>query len=165
VIAEVLNSYALSIDYLRGLLADLPDEKLADQPGGVVNHPLWTIGHLVYSAQMIGIELGMPTWLPEDWATQYGKGSVPSPELGKYPIKDALFERLTDAEHRLKAHLQELGEESMRQPLSDERFRAMMPTLGHAVTHILTTHTGAHLGQVLVWRRVMGFPSLSKAMD
>jgi uncharacterized damage-inducible protein DinB len=164
-IAEVLNSYAMSIDYLRRLVTDIPDEKLAEQPNGVVNNPLWTIGHLVYSAQMIGTEIGLPAWLPNDWATRYGKGSAPTAERSAYPDKEALLSQLTDAQQRLKEQLQKLGEESMRQPLPDERFRSMIPTLGHAVTHILATHTGAHIGQVLVWRRVMGFPPLSKVMD
>jgi hypothetical protein len=103
VIAEVLNSYALTIDYLESLIADLPADALAGQRNGVVNHPLWTIGHLVHAAQM--------------------------------------------------------------QPLPDGRYREMFPTLGHAVTHVLTAHTAAHIGQVIVWRRVMGFPPLAKVYD
>ena len=71
-IAEVLNSYSLTLDYLQRLIRDVPDEALASQVGGVVNHPLWTIGHLVFSAQMIGGELGEPTWLPDSWQKQYG---------------------------------------------------------------------------------------------
>jgi DinB superfamily len=164
VIAEVLNSYALNLDYLRRLIKDVPDDRLADQPGGVVNHPLWTIRHLVYSAQMIGTETGLPAWLSDEWQTRYGTGSVPSAERSAYPSRNQLLIELAEAERRLKEHLQAMGDGPMQQPLPDVRYRRIFPTLGHAVTHILTAHTAAHIGQV-VWRRVAGFPPLSKVFD
>lgn len=164
-IAEVLNSYELNLDYLRRLIEDVPDAELANQQGGVVNHPLWTIGHLVYSAQMIGGELGLPAWLQDGWQARYGTGSIPSADRSAYPSKDALFDHLADAEQRLKDFLEAMGDEAMQQPLPDMRYRGMFPTLGHAVTHILTAHTAAHIGQLIVWRRVEGFPPLSKVFD
>ena len=164
-IAEVLNSYKLNLDYLRLLIADVPDERLAEQPGGAVNHPLWTIGHLVYAAQMIGTETGLPTWLSDDWPARYGTGSVPSNERSVYPSKDGALSELADAERRLKEHLQALGDGAMQQPLPDVRYRDMFPTVGHAVTHVLIAHTAAHVGQLIVWRRQAGFPPLAKVFD
>jgi hypothetical protein len=163
-IAETLNSYRLTLDYLKRLIDDLPDEALTGQRG-IVNHPFWTIGHLVFSAQMIGGELALVPWLPEEWTTTYGTGSVPVADRAAYPSKESLLERLFDAERRLGERLSAIGEEGMAQPLPDERFRAMFPTLGHAVVHVLVAHTAAHIGQVVVWRRLMEYPPLTKVYD
>jgi hypothetical protein len=163
-IAETLNSYRLTLDYLKRLIDDVPDEALAGQRG-IVNHPLWTIGHLAFAAQMLGGEIGLSPWLPEDWNKTYGTGSIPVADRAAYPSKDSLLERLFDAERRLGERLKELGEGGMAQPLPDERFREMFPTLGHAVMHVLVAHTAAHIGQVVVGRRVMGYSPLTKVCD
>jgi hypothetical protein len=165
VIAEALNSYALSLDYLRSLIDDIPEEALAGQKVGAVNHPLWTIGHLVHSAQMIGGEFGVPPWLPESWAKQYGTGSVPVSDRSAYPNKEVLLNHLKDAHQRIEGQLTSLGDSAMGQPFPDVRYREMFPTLGHGVSHVLMAHTAAHIGQVIVWRRVMGFPPCSKVYD
>jgi DinB superfamily len=65
-VSEVLNSYRLTLDYLRRLVADVPDADLTRQPGGVANHPAWVIGHLVFSCQALGGELGLAAWLPTE---------------------------------------------------------------------------------------------------
>ena len=49
-------------------------------------------------------------------------------------------------------------------PLPDEACRAIFPTLGHAVVHILGPHAAVHVGQISVWRRVMGFPALAEQL-
>ena len=100
-IAETLNSYALTLDYLRRLIDGIPDDALAAQRGDVVNHPLWTIGHLVHAAQMIGGEIGLSTWLPEDWERRFGTGSIPVSDRSVYPSKDSLLNHLKDAQRRL----------------------------------------------------------------
>jgi hypothetical protein len=165
VIAEVLNSYSLTLDYLRRLIDDAPDDVLATQPAGVVNHPLWTIGHLVFSAQMIGGEVGLASWLPDDWASRYGTGSIPVADRREYPSSELLLGQLSDAEHRLGERLRALGDEAMQQPLPDIRYREMFPTIGHAIAHVLAAHTAAHIGQTIVWRRAMGFGPMPKPFD
>jgi hypothetical protein len=155
----------LSLDYLRRLIDDVPDDKLAEQPGAAVNHPLWTVGHLIFSAQMLGGEIGLSAWLPDDWASRYGNGSRPTSERSAYPGRNVLSDQLADASRRLAEQLHAVGDEGMREPIPDVRFRETFPTLGHAVVHMLAAHTAAHIGQVVVWRRAMGLPTTAKAFD
>lgn len=164
-IAEVLNSYSLTLNYLRRLIDGVPDDALASQPAGIVNHPLWTIGHLVFSAQSIGSEIGLKAWLADDWTQRYGTGSVPVAERREYPSKDSLLAQLADAERRLRERLHALGDEAMQQPLPDVRYRELFPTIGHAIAHILPAHTAAHIGQIILWHKAMGFSPLSKHFD
>jgi hypothetical protein len=159
-IAEITNSYSLALDYLRRLVADVPEEMWARQAGGVVNHPAWVVGHLVYSAQAIGGEMGLAPWLAADWADRFGTGSVPLPERERYPSSADLLAARAEAQRRVLGRLAELGEAALAAPLPDARHRATFPTLGHAVLHILTVHAAVHVGQVTAWRRAVGLGAL-----
>ena len=162
-VGEVLNSYRLTLDYLHRLVADVPDRDLARQPAGVANHPAWVIGHLTYSCQVLGGMLGLTAWLPAGWEGRFGTGSVPTPDPSARPPKAELLAALADGRARVSDRLAGLGDAGMGAPLPDERYRAVFPTVGHVVVHILAGHTAVHVGQVSVWRRAAGYPPLSEA--
>ena len=151
------------LEYLRRLVADVPDEIMTRQAHHVVNHPSWVIGHLTYSCQAIGGEMGLDPWLPEHWETDFGAGSTPTDELARYPKKAALLAALADAQQRIVSRLKSIGESALEEPLPHERHRPVFPTLGHAVTHILTSHAAVHVGQLTVWRRAVGLGPLAKS--
>jgi hypothetical protein len=161
-IAEIICSYARTLDYLRQLISDVSDEQLTRHTSLAVNHPAWVVGHLVYSCQAIGSELGIDPWLPSDWAKQFGTGSKPVEGKENYPSKQELLDALSDGQKRVTDRLIALGEQGMSAPLPDERYRMMFPTIGHAVLHILTVHSAIHVGQVTVWRRAVGLGPLSE---
>ncbi len=160
-ISEILNSFALTMNYLRRLVGDVPDAQMTCQPAGAANHPAWVIGHLVHSCEGMGSELDVPPWLPEDWTSRFGYGSVPSADRRLYPSKTELLRALDDGQRRLSEALAAIDESRLAGPLPDEA-RAIFPTLGHAVLHILGAHAAVHVGQVSVWRRVMGLQPLTQ---
>jgi hypothetical protein len=160
VINEILHSYSLSLDFLRRLVADVPDASFTAQANGAVNHPAWIIGHIVYSMQAIGGEIGLAPWLPSDWEQMFGTGSTPLASRDSYPSKDSLLNMLASAEQRIKNRLISLGEKAMAEPLPDVRHRDTFPTVGHAVLHILTSHTCVDIGHLIVWRRALCFGTL-----
>lgn len=160
-IDEVVRSHSLVLGFLHRLLADVPDDWFARQPPGAVNHPAWVIGHLTSSCQAIGGEIGLPPWLDDDWQTRFGTGSTPTDRRHEYPTKAELLATLDDARQRVAARLRRLGESALGQPLPDERYREIFPTLGHAVLHILAAHSAVHVGQLTVWRRAVGLPPMA----
>jgi hypothetical protein len=162
---EILCSYSFTLDYLRRLVADVPEEMMTRQAAGVVNHPSWVIGHLTYSCEAIGEEMGISPWLPTTWKELFGTGSTPVDRADVYPSKDELLGALADGQQRVAKQLVELGEDGLAAPLPDERCREMFPTIGHAALHILTSHAAVHVGQVTVWRRAVGFGPLTKSFD
>lgn len=155
---EILNSLSLHMKTLQELVADLDDAQMTRQPPGVPNHPAWTLGHIAFSFQGIGEEIGLDPWLLEDWEKRFGTGSTPVAEAGAYPAKQELLDTLADAERRVREPLLALDYTALQGLLRDERIREILPTLGHAVLHVLVGHTAAHLGQLAVWRRAMGLP-------
>jgi hypothetical protein len=134
-------------------VADVPEEMISQAAVGAVNHPKWTIGHLIYSAQALGGELGIQPWLTADWQRKYGTGSTPQHDG---PSKVELLALLNDAQQRVVASFTAIGEAGMSQPLPDARYRDTFPSLGHAVLHVLSAHTASHVGQLIVWRRAAG---------
>ncbi len=155
-IEEILNSYRISLDRVRGLVADLNEDQMVSQPAALVNHPAWTIGHLIYSAQLIGEEMGIDPWMDEAWLELFHTGATPQADMAIYPSKEELLNALDAAAATLSEKLQTMTDDDLAGPLPDERHRNGFPTLGHAILHILTVHTAMHLGQLSAWRRAMG---------
>ena len=154
-IDEILNSYRISLDRVRGLVADLNEDQMVSQTVALPNHPAWTIGHLIYSAHMIGQEMGISPWLDEAWLEPFRKGATPQADISAYPSKEELLSTLDSASARLSQKLQAMTDDDLAGPLPDSRYRNVFPTLGHAVLHILTAHTSIHVGQLSAWRRSM----------
>lgn len=152
---EALRSYALTLDEVRRTVAGLGDEQMVRQFSNVPNHPAWTLGHLVHSAEAIGGEMGLLPWLPKDWGSRFGTGSIPRPEVGFNPTARELIERLNEAQARLERCVMNLPAGGLVEPLPDVRHRVALPTVGHAVIHILAGHTAFHLGQLSLWRRAL----------
>ena len=164
-IDEIIRSNSLIINDLRRLIEDVPDEMMTRQVAAVVNHPVWVIGHLTQSCEAIGGELGIKPWLPVDWRQKFGTGSMPIVERGKYPSKADLLNSLADAQRRVVAGLNVMGEQGLSAPLPDIRYREVFPTIGQAVLHVLTAHAALHVGQLTVWRRTVGLPPLTEPIQ
>jgi hypothetical protein len=109
--------------------------------------------------------MGISPWLPKTWGQQFGTGSVPSDAREDYPTKAELLTLLADGERRVAEQVVKLGESGLAAPLPDVLHRHLFPTLGHAVLHILTSHAAVHVGQVSVWRRVVGLGPLTEMFD
>jgi hypothetical protein len=163
-LAELLHSFDMNMVYSRRLLADLSDEQFKTQPVAGMNHAAWIVGHLCYSFEMIGGELGLLPWLPARWAGYFGTGSNPSQGQAGCPGRIQLLSTLDDSQKRLTNALKVITDADLARPLPDERHRHIFPTLGSAVLHILTIHAAVHIGQLSAWRRAMGLPPLNDPM-
>src|SRR5688572_6553902 len=98
----VLHSFTYTLNYLREQVADVAAMDMVAQPKGVKNHPAWVIGHLTHSCEMLGGTIGLPPWLPEDWAKCYATGSSPIADAGVYETKERALAMLGDAQSRLR---------------------------------------------------------------
>jgi len=158
-IPELVGSFDRSLAFMRGLIADLPDEELVLQPPGAPNHAAWTLGHVIHSCQAIAGELGVPPWLPDDWEARFGYGSAPAAAADSGDsCKVVLLAALADAAERLRTVLLATDESRLKDPLPDEKAREILPTLGDALLQVVSAHTAFHAGQLAAWRRAIGRP-------
>jgi hypothetical protein len=154
------NTHAYLFGYARQLIADIPDERLAEQPSGIVNHPAWHLGHLCTAADLGMKLLGSPTLCPADWSDLFGRGSTPVADRAKYPTKAVLMNAL-EAGHGKFAAVVEAASPAMMDAVNPiERNRHAFPTLGDLIAYLLTGHEGIHLGQISAWRRASGLKSV-----
>ena len=105
---------------------------------------------------MIGTEIGLEPWLPSFWAGKFAPGSKPVADIEAYPGKATLLSVLDDGEQRLRRAFAVMPDTELGHPLPDQRYRGILPTVGHAVLHILAGHTALHVGEPKVWRRAAG---------
>ncbi len=157
-IDEILNSFEFNLREIRFLVADIDSAQIHAQPVLGMNPPCWQLGHIVFSLQAIGGEMGIPPWLDEKWLECFGQGSTLLEDPAGYPPKSQLLAALDAAAQRIRSRLEHMDETVLAGPLPDTRFRDTFPTLGHAVLHILIGHLANHAGQLRAWRRAAQLP-------
>ena len=156
-ITELVSTFEGTVKFVEESVADLSEQQMVEQPPGVPNHATWTLGHIITSCQGIAVEFGAEQWLPNDWESVFGYGSEPSPDLSSYPTKAEMLDALTGAAKRLCQVLFGIEEAVLRQSLPD----ATLPTMGHLLFQVVVAHTAFHGGQLAVWRRAIGKPSVA----
>lgn len=148
--------YADMYGYARQLVTDVPDEEFAEQPAPGLNHPAWTLGHLIVTADYTLQLLGARPTAPDGWGTLFNPGTVPDPNRGAYPSKGELMNAYEAGHGAVNAAAAAADPNQMARPNPSEGMRARFPTLGDFVGYLLTTHEAGHLGQLSAWRRMMG---------
>ncbi|MHB8902596.1 MAG: DinB family protein [Thermoguttaceae bacterium] len=152
----VLRNYAFDLEYLRLLLADIPEDQMCDQPPGLHNHPAWTVGHLCVGAQFANSLLGQETVLPEGWTRLFARGSKPVADRSVYPDKARLLAEFERCHKEVSRTVATIDEAKLAQETPNPDFRQVAPTLSDVVVFVLVNHTATHLGQIAMWRRAKG---------
>ncbi len=153
----MLDVFSDHLTWLAASVADIPDERFAEQPSEVVNHPAWTLSHLNAS---IGFLLGLLDETKgvssDEENKQFGNGSIPVTDRSLYASKTELLETL-----RLR---HELVDSAVRAKHAEyfvratpENLREFAPTIGRIAIYLLASHESYHLGQLMQWRRAAGF--------
>ena len=164
-IDPVLHSFAYGLDYLREQVADVAAIDMVARPNGIMNHPAWVVGHLAFACQLLGGVVGLPEWLPDDWAGRFGTGSAPAADAGLYETKAEALAILRDAQSRITRAVEGLDDSRMDEPFPDESYRDVFPTVRHALTQVMVGHTANHVGQLSAWRRAMGLPPMGRPFE
>ena len=156
----LLHNYQFNLSFLKMLVENIEEGKMCEQPGGIVNHPAWTLPHLVTGSEFAGQLLGLEPLMPQDWFAKYGRGSTPSTDPADYPSKTDALAAL-DAHHaRVSAACGNVDPSLLERPTPDEDFRQVMPTVGDALVFLLAAHEAVHIGQITSWRKAMGLPAV-----
>ena len=151
-IPELVGTFDDSTAFIEKSVADLSDDEMVRQPVGVPNHAAWTLGHIIYSCQGIAVELGMEPWLPETWESDFGYGSKPLPDTGRYLTNAEMLKLFADSTCRLRQALLTADKSILGSRLPDDE----LPTMTHLLLQVVLGHTSYHVGQLAVWRRAIG---------
>lgn len=155
-IEDVLALFAASLKDVEDAVKTLPDERMAEQPYGVRNHPAWTVGHLVVSADYIARLLGEATAdVPAGYPVLFRPGTTPMADRSAYPSRDELLSRLRAVHAAADAAVRHSYVARAGDPPPEE-LRGFAPTVGRIVTFLLAAHEPYHVGQLMVWRKAAG---------
>lgn len=155
-INHVLDAYRLNLMVAEILAKDLSAEQMCQQPHGLVNHPAWSLGHLVTAAHGLCQLVGIESSLPDGWAETFKAGTPPDPDPTANPSKDELLAQHRGYHDRISQALPGLDTATLATPHPKEEMRPYFPTIGAQVVFMLTGHEMDHLGQIAAWRRAMG---------
>lgn len=154
--------YGLMLGLCKMQTADVDDARLADLPAPGVNHPAWILTHLAICTDVAARVLGQPTRCPKEWHQRCGPGSTVSSERGYYAGKRELIAALEAGHGCVSESAGRATEDVLSRPHGIELafVKNTFPTVGDLVAHLMTTHTGYHLGQLAIWRRMVGLPNV-----
>ena len=161
----VIYSFNYSLDYLVEQLADVSEAAMTVQPGGLLNHPSWTIGHLTFVLHMIGGVVGVRSCLPETFPRLFGPGSTPENDRGSYDSKDEAIRRLRELQFLVTEAISKVEDDFLDQRFPDEAYLEVFPTIRHALAQVLIGHTAFHVGQISMWRRAMGLRPMARSYE
>lgn len=155
-IGAILRIHAMVNGFVIESVEDIPETRMAEQPGSLVNHPAWTLSHLGAYAGLLLSMLGDPSVPSADAEMErFGYGSRPVPDRAAYGAKRELIERLRGRNARLVEVVAERHAEYFPRP-APERFRPHAATIGDVAITLLVAHPPYHLGQLRQWRRAAG---------
>ena len=155
-LTHMLHAYDLQLNNAKRLVGSIPDALMCTQPAGLVNHPTWSLGHLIMSAHGVGEMIGIEPSPPEGWSELFKTGGTPSSDPAGQPSKTELIAELERVHEAWKAALPGVDASVLNAEHPNEKTRAYFPTVGAMVVYIMTSHEMDHLGQVVAWRRAAG---------
>jgi uncharacterized damage-inducible protein DinB len=155
---DLLRAAAVNSAYAKKLVADIPDDQMAAQPAPGMNHAAWVLGHLTFVADSMIRVFDQPFSMSKEWIELFNLASKPTAERARYPSKAELWDAYEKAYARLTAAVEAASSESLAREFPNPKLRTMLPTVGVAMVHILTSHHALHLGQLSAWRRALGMP-------
>jgi uncharacterized damage-inducible protein DinB len=151
----LLDLYAGSLRFTEGAMADVPDARLAEQPGGLRNHPAWTLTHMCVANDFCLEAVGRKALCPPGWAKVAAPGTQPVADRAVYPPLTELLDTLRRQHAAVTEGVRAAPPGHFEQP-APEQVRKFAATLGHIVAYMLAAHEQYHLAQVLAWKRAAG---------
>lgn len=148
------------VKYCQTMTGDVPDERFAEQPMPGVNHPAWILGHVALTTDSASKLLGGSKVLPESWNTLFGRGSVATTTRTDYPSKEELVAAVDSGFQRVRDLAAVATSEMVGRPNPNPMLRGAMPTVQDLCAFLMTGHFSIHLGQLSMWRRMIGLSPL-----
>lgn len=155
-IGSMLKIHKMVSGFIIEAVEDVPESRMIEQPGTIVNHPAWTLSHLnAYAAVLLSMfdDPSAPTADVE--MERFGYGTTPVPDATHYATKGELIERFKERNARIGELVAAKHAEYFPKP-SPARFQPYSQTISDIAIVLIVAHPPHHLGQLKQWRRAAG---------
>lgn len=160
----ITQPFSIVRRYAEGLLKGINPADFGKKPKGIdFSTPAFNYGHLSIYPERVLEMIGRPELMRKDekWTELFaaGKPCQDDPAATIYPPMDEIVRRFNERYEAAVKAVREAPDEVFYKPNPNEKMRDMIPTAGGVVAFMLDGHIHNHLGQVSVWRRIMGLGS------
>jgi len=155
----IISQICTARGYTKSLLEDLSEADWFRQPQEGVTHLAWQVGHLTageYSLTMVRIRgrTGEDAELISDrFLEQFGRGSAPDPDPGKYPPPAEILRVFDGVHEQFLEESKGFSEQLLAEPTDPPH--PMFSTKLGAVS-FCPLHEMVHAGQIGLLRRLLG---------
>jgi uncharacterized damage-inducible protein DinB len=160
-VGTILDVHAMVTRFIAEAVEDVPEARMVEQPGTIVNHPAWTLSHLsAYDALLLSMldDPAVPPTTADAEMARFGYGTTPVPDPAAYATRRELLDRYRARTSRLRAVVAQKHAAYFPRP-APAKFQPHAPTLGHLALTLLVAHPPHHLGQLRQWRHAAGLAS------
>lgn len=149
--------------YLAEQLKTIDLSQARHVPHDGLKTPLWLVGHLAAGTFYTGAMLGKPV-CPDfnpDWLAFFGPGTDAANVAEEAPSIEALRDVILGSEQAIIDEVTAADESDYQESHGlDLLLSTPLQTKADLIAHLMTTHYTTHLGELAIWRRVMGLPPL-----
>ncbi len=153
----IKHTMGRSKHFMTTLLLDMRDAPVKQPTVHGGNHPLWVLGHLVYTESNLihRMVLGIANPL-DDWKSMFDGDEV-SMDVHRYPPYEVLLETFEEVRTHTLSILDGLSDEDLDKPSQNcpQSWVDLLGTVGK-VFSLVMLHPAMHVGQVADARRADG---------
>ena len=143
------------------LFANLPENRIAEPAGGIVNHPAWCMSHLnLYHPAILSLARGETVADPATapGSEKHGNGSKPVADAKLYLPRAELIVRFTQGHAQVEAALADAPCDIFKGEPALERWKTFFGTTGAGLAYLMLFHESHHLAEIADWKKVQGIP-------
>lgn len=154
----VKMSLEMSQGWIMGLATDMKDAPFARPTPNGGNHPLWNLGHLVYSEANLLHEFILGDENPiADWKEKFGQGCAePTDNPADYPTYDEVLAKFEEVRASTMAALENMTDEDFdKDSHAPEEMKEFFGKISQCFA-AMCMHFTFHGGQIADARRAAG---------
>jgi DinB superfamily len=160
-VESIVYGWDNQLGYALALVEGLSDAQFVLRPGGAMNHPAWILGHVsMYHGVVAQLLAGEPVDDPKDNPLFGFAGHGPLEGISPYGSARAMIDRFAEGHEQVAQALLAAPPEAFTRPPSLPRWAARYPTVEFMLPDLLLSHESLHIGQLSLWRRAAGLPSV-----
>jgi hypothetical protein len=149
--------------YTKDMLQNVWAEDWFRQPAEGINHIAWIVGHLAIAEHALtmkrirGPRREDADFLPESYATLFGKGSTPKADPSEYPSPEEILQVLDAVHQAAIREVAEFSDEVLAENVDPPHpmFRTKLEAIQWCPQHEML-----HVGQIALLRRLFGQSAL-----
>ncbi len=153
-----LTLFRAVVGLVRKAVADIPEERMKEQPVPGINPPVWILGHIVTTLAVVPKVIANVSLVPKEFLVWFGPNSTLEKLPAAPPTKETLLSRLSAVYESVLVEIPKLTDDDLAKPNAMKFMTQELPTQRDILENLLSTHTMLHYGQLTVWRRLSQLP-------